>query len=80
MDDNSQFMNCVKCVYIIFMCEIKKITEITRSGISLPINLYEIYVFEIFFDCCCDHEKVGDSGKYTHTQDFKTKHSRLRNS
>lgn len=51
MDDNSQFMNCIKCVYIIFMREhrthIEKHIEreriktgITFSGISFPINLW----------------------------------------
>lgn len=85
MDDNSQFMNCVKCVYIIFMCEIKKITEISRSGISVLINLYEIYVSRDFF--CCDYEEVFFcmftivwEAYIRISFDFKTKHSRLRNS
>lgn len=82
MDDNSQFMNCVKCVYIIFMCEIKKITEITCSGISFPINLYEIYAYAEIFFVVLIIRIVGSA----HTRknsllfDFKTIHSRLRNS
>ena len=49
-----------------------KKTEITRSGISVPINLYEIYVFREFFVVIMSkfflfvHDSVGS----LHTQEF----------